>query len=122
MCPGMRHGRGTVQSIAGRPAPRQHGRGHYRDLLSHVAAETETDVIRIAGYHDAMVHDVLRYYERVLPGDKRLRFIPKGAAQTYEWYVGGPDAPEPAPDGFQLVRVFPGRTAVQQWHLYRGAH
>lgn len=98
------------------------GRGHYRDLLSHVATETETDEIRIAGYHDAMVHDVLRHYERVLPGDKRLRFIPKGAAQTAEWYVGGPDAPEPAPAGFQLVRVFPGRTAVQQWHLYRGAH
>jgi hypothetical protein len=53
------------------------GRGAYREGLLYMAAHTPGRVVTVTSDHDFRNGMILSYYERYLPADKRIRYIPQ---------------------------------------------
>jgi hypothetical protein len=107
------------------------GRGHYREALLTMAAETAGPRIEVASNQDFRVQTLLRYYARALPPGKRLDYRARGRrpAAGADWLVvpiprdAGPAAPtltDPRGHGYRLVGDygFEG-LAGSRWTLYR---
>jgi len=65
------------------------GRGHYREALAFMAAETPGERIEVGGDHDFRVGSMLRYYSRELPAGKRIAYLRRGERRSGgpEWFV-----------------------------------
>jgi hypothetical protein len=79
----------------------EEGRGHYREALALMAAETPGARIEVGGDHDFRVGSMLRYYSRELPAGKRLVYLRRGqrVPRGPEWLVvqesAGPGPAQP---------------------------
>jgi hypothetical protein len=123
-------GNGARDRALSSPGP---GRGHYREAVERMAADTPGHVITVASDHDVRNRMVLDYYADFVMPRKRIEYVPADriTANPPDWFLmhGFFTDPRRAPIGvtlhgstapYRLVEVYPySGLSGWTWMLYR---
>jgi hypothetical protein len=106
----------------------ERGRGHYREAIVFVAANSPTDLVRVSGDHHFRTKTLVDHYQRFV-SNRAITYVEDPGPRGVEWWIAHSLAADHTPEttvnddagnAYQLERSYPsGRLSGFRWFVYR---